>query len=317
MTISAAQRSERKRGLGGSDAAAYCGIDPRKTRLQLYLEKTAEPVAHSEMPPEPAPPATFHQDANRMAWGTRLEKVLLAWGEEQLGRAITTPTETYWREDDHFERPFMCGNLDGLTAAPMEIVEAKTCDKFEAAEYGDAGTDAVPVRHVLQCHHYMLVTGIKLAHLFALIGGNDSRAYVIPYDNDVGELLLAKAREFWTFVVDKKPPPPTTLEDTRARWPTSVEKSIKADSQCATQLLELVHQRKVEREAAERADKLEVLVQKYMGDHAVLTDPRGFPLATWRTETRHRFDTKRFAADQPTLAEAYRVASTSRTFRIK
>ncbi len=32
----------RRTGLGASDAAAACGIDPYKTTLRLYLEKTGE-----------------------------------------------------------------------------------------------------------------------------------------------------------------------------------------------------------------------------------------------------------------------------------
>jgi len=256
-----------------------------------------------------------------MSWGSRVEPVLVQWLAGELGRSIQTPDEQnpleYWREDDHFERPFMVGHLDGLTSSPMEIVEAKTVDKFQAFEYGDAGTDQIPVRHILQCHHYMLVCGLKMAHVAVLVGGNDARHYLVPFNAEIGDMLLERARIFWGYVVSKTPPPPSTLDDCKARWPASVERSIKADSQVMTQLLELTHQRKVESEAKGAGDKLEVLVQRYMGDHALLTDNQGRALATWRSEKQNRFDAKRFAADQPNLATQYRKEITFRTFRLK
>jgi predicted phage-related endonuclease len=330
MTITPAQLESRRRGLGGSDALCYgTGADPRKSRFQLWQEKTAEPLPEQ---PQNAPTqgltgsrigesVTFHQNANRMDWGTRLEPVLVDWLAGELGRPIDTPNEhnpmEFWREDDHFERPFMVGHLDGLTASPMEIVEAKAVDKFQAQEYGDAGTDQVPVRHVLQCHHYMLCTGIKLAHLVALIGGNDARHYVIPFDAEIGDMLLERARIFWQYVVDKRPPPPSTLDDVTARWPASVERAIKADSQAMTQLLELTHQRQLEADAKAAGDKAEVLVKKYMGDAALLTDTAGRGLATWRSEKQSRFDSKRFTVEHPTMAQEYRKEITFRTFRLK
>ena len=294
------------------------GKDPYKSRFQLWLEKTtdfAPPTVEPEAPPRP----NHGQDANRLAWGSRVEPVLRDWLAGKLGRAITVPTQTYWMETQDFGgQPYMLGNLDGLTAAPMEVVECKTVDKYQAAEWGDPGTDAVPVRTVMQVTHYMLVTGLKTrAHVGVLVGGNDARYYTVPWDPEVGELLLARAKAFWQHVVDKTPPEITNLDDAAARWPTSVERGIRADSKVSTQLLELTHQRRTQAAAEKKGDELEVLIKAYMGEASMLTDTRGRALATWRTETQNRLDSKRLAEEHPQLAAEYRKQISFRKFHIK
>jgi putative phage-type endonuclease len=291
---------ERRTGLGGSDALAYCGKDPRCTPLDLYREKLGE-----------APP---REDTERTAWGRRLEPVVLDWLADELGRRIDTSPDYTFRSSVH---PMLIGHLDGVTAEPREGVEIKTADKFMAAEFGEAGTDLVPVRYVLQCMHYMLVTGLRRFHLAALIGGNEGRHYVIDWDQELADMLIERAEMFWAHVEGRIPPDPQTLTDADYRWPTSVEKFLKAPETILASVGNLRDLRRVEHEAASKADAIELSLKAFMGEHALLTDDTGHKLATWRQQSRERFDAKRFTLDHPDLAAQYRTSSTFRVFLLK
>ena len=284
-------------GLGGSEALAYCGKDPRCTSLQLYLRKIGEA---GERPEEDA----------RQEWGNRLEPVVRDWLAEQIGRQIMVPQRTFVSQDF----PFLFGNLDGVS--DDEGVEIKTGDKFTAQEFGEVGTDQVPARYVLQVHHYMLVTGLRRFHLGALLGGNDARHYVIDYDEDLAQLMLEKARAFWRHVEARTPPEVTTLHDADKRWPKSAERAVLASTEIVLALEGLRAMRAQEKAAGDKADAAELTLKQFMGDADSLTDAGGKRLATWRSQTREAFDQKAFAAEHPELVTQYRRVSSFRVFRL-
>ena len=232
MSLTAQDRDDRKAGLGGSDALAYSGKDPRKTPLELYLEKTGQQEAPAAEPETALTGTNRNVPVNsRQEWGSRLEPVVRDWLAEEIGRRIL-PAQRMYRSVDH---PFMLAHLDGITTGPVtEGVEIKTADKFLAQEFGEVGTDAVPVRAVLQCTHYMIVTGLRRFHLGALLGGNDARHYVIDYDENLAKMLIERATAFWHLVESGDPPAPVNLADADKRWPASYGRTVVASDEIAT-----------------------------------------------------------------------------------
>lgn len=303
MTLTAQNLEERRAGLGGSDALAYCGKDPRLTPLELYLQKTGEdPHPRDEDVDEP-----------RKRWGQRLEPVVRDWLAEELGRKIFTTTRTYRST----EYPFMVGHLDGMVQNPMEGVEIKTADKFQQAEFGEVESDQVPIRYVLQTMHYMIVTRLRRFHLGALVGGNDARHYVIDYDDELANMLIERARAFWHHVETKTPPDPVTLADTALRWPQSHGRVVIANDSIVKAIDELKEQRGNEQTWKALADNTEVMLKAYMGDAGGLSDAHHNLLATWRTQSANRFNISEFTASYPDLAAQFRKISEYRVFRLK
>lgn len=302
MTLTAKNLEERQAGLGGSDALAYCGKDPRLTPLELYLQKTGE-----------APAAEGEDDEPRKAWGQRLEPVVREWLAEELGRKIFTSNRTYRST----EFPFMVGHLDGMVQSPMEGVEIKTADKFQQAEFGEVDTDKVPIRYVLQVTHYMIVTRLRRFHLAALVGGNDARHYVIDYDDELANMLIERARAFWHHVETKTPPDPVTLADTALRWPQSHGRTVVASDAIVAAIGELKKMRGEERAWQTQADAVEVTLKAFMGDAGGLIDSHHNLLATWRTQSTNRFNISEFTASYPDLAAQFRKLSEYRVFRLK
>lgn len=303
MTLTAKQLEEHNTALGGSDAAAYAGQDLRKTPMDLYREKTGEAAIH------------IREDDPRIAWGRRLEPVVRRWLAEQLDCTVLEAKESY----HHPQFPFMVAHLDGLilNRQPNEGVEIKCADKFLAEEFGELGSDQVPIRHVLQVTHYMAVTGLRKFHLGVLIGGNDSRHYVVDYDPTLADMLVMCARKFWECVERRSPPTPVTLSDADYRWPTSQEHRLKASEKILTAVSDLRRLRHEERKVGRQADEIEVQVKAFMGNAAILAHPdSGRRLATWRQQDREHFDQRSFSHDHADLAAQYRTTSSFRVFRL-
>ena len=299
-------RLDLQRGVGGSEALAYCGKDPRCTELELYERKINPPTGDAPLDDDP-----------RRAWGRRLEPIVREWLEEELDRRIIKPMEMLRSKTV----PMMIAHVDGITEATRaydpEGVEIKTADRFMAQEFGQVETDQIPVRYILQVTHYMVVTGLKRFHIGALVGGNDARHYVVDFDPELAGMLIAKARLFWSHVEKRTPPEPTTLADTVRRWPRSLESSVVATPNIIEAIRELKTLRADERHASEKADAIEVTLKAFMADNAAVTDGTHQILATWRSQSRTSFDVGRFTHDHPEFTDAYKRTSQFRVFRLK
>lgn len=289
--------AERRQGIGASESAAVLGLSPYKTPLDVYLEKTGEAPAQA--------------DNEAMYWGRELEGAILRRYQRDTGRELQTVQRTY-RSALH---PFMTATPDAVGSD--RLVEVKTAGIRSAVEWGDPGTDAVPVAYLVQVTHQMIVTGHQLADLAVLIGGQDYRVYAVPLDAELAAAIIEREATFWQAVEARQPPAPTTNAGAFARWPKDAGTSIvaSADVYEACQRLKAVKADIKAREAD--AEALEVAVKACMAEAATLTGPDGKALATWTTQTARRFDSAAFKVARPDLYETFRVASQSRVFRLK
>lgn len=185
----------RRLGIGGSDAAAVCGLSNWKTALGLYMEKIGEGEDQDE--------------TERMYWGKRLEDIVA----EEYTRRTERDASVWPVMLRSIRHPFMLANLDRLILPrdPAEgygVLECKTVDRYAAKEWGDPGTSNVPKEYMLQVQHYMVVTGFTWADLAVLIGGNEFRIYRIDHDPEIAKSLVTLEEEFWGMVKNRIPPEP-------------------------------------------------------------------------------------------------------------
>lgn len=289
MSLTKRQLAARARGIGGSEMLAALGKDPRCSRLELYKQKLGE-LPRPDLDDEP-----------RVRFGTLLEPVIRKEFERRIGHKVIVPRQTLV----HADAPIVA-HPDGWIPALNEGLEVKTADKFEAEEFGEADSDQVPVRYLVQCTTYMLVTNATKWHLAVLIGGNDYRTYVIPRDEQIADAVLAGAREFWTHIENRDPPNPETPEDVKLRWPKDLGTTIKATPEIVEACM-LLNDAKRDLGVAElREGGLKMQVQQFMREHAQLVDDSGKLLATWRTnKSSKKYDVKRLLADHPALMALY------------
>lgn len=287
----------RKSGIGGSDVAAVLGLSKWKTPLDVWLDKTGQT------------PANDGEDSQPMLFGRLLEPVILQHYCTLTGQELV-PVEANLRHPEH---SFMLANLDGLTKTGR-VVEAKTARTKDG--WGEAGSDEIPMYYTTQVQHAMLVAGKDVADVPVLIGGQDFRIYTVEADRDIQAMLVERERVFWQRVIDLDPPPPSNLADIAFLYKKSNGQAIEA-TEDAIEALGMIGF--LNHEIKRLEGDLDTYKQRlfgFMGDNEALT-VQGDTVATWKTQTRKTFDSKRFELAYPELFAQFRKESASRVLRLK
>lgn len=335
--LSVEQLEARKAGIGGSDIAAVLGLSPYKTPLDVYNEKLG-----LVEPPDLAANENVH-------FGNVLEDVVA----DEFGRRTGLKPRRNNQHLAHKEHPFLLANIDrDIVGQPFGKkcgLECKTADKWAARPelWGEGAVferdsegelyiahhdDQVPDWYLLQCAHYMAVTGADLWFLAVLIGGNNFRIYTIARDLELEAVLIRKASRFWNdHVLAQTPPPPANVVDMEAMFSVDNGKSIEATQEIvdkwfrAKEVQAQIKALELELDGTKvgktRIGGLKNDLRMFIGENAeVLLGSEGKPLATWRAPKNGRtvFDQERFKEEHPDLHSKYtkRVPG-SRTLLIK
>jgi putative phage-type endonuclease len=290
---------DRSKSLGASDAAAACGLSPWRTPYELYLEKTGEIPSQADNP--------------RLEWGRRLEAVIL---EKYLTERALDPADVVTQAHRvSAEFPWMSATPDALL--PDRVVEVKTAGWGKGEQWGEPGTDAIPLVYLLQITHQMIVTGLRVADVPVLIGGSDYRVYTVMFDQELADLLIDRERAFWTYVETRTPPDIKSIADSIARWPIDTGKTIVATPEVADAVYQLRVLDGEQQKLDAARDALQLAVRTCMADASVLTDTAGMVLATWKAQTRRWFQQKEFRAAHPELYAEFSEQKTTRVFLVK
>ena len=289
----------RRRGIGGSDVGPILGLSPWKTAYQVWLEKT-QPLGIDEPTPQ-------------MKYGILMEPIIRQWYADETGRKVTVLKDML----HHPQYPFIIANLDGI-ADGQRVLEIKTAQY--ADDWGEQGTDEIPIYYNTQIQQYMMVTGFDVADVAVSFGGRMPVIYEVPADKDLHTILLEKMVEFWALVQSNTPPEPVTYADAIARFGgKSVGKEVVASAEIETAALEL----KVVREKLTALKMIEEDVKGRLmialGENDTLVDPAGKVLATWKqSKATTKFDLDLFKKENPSAFTTYQKEQPgSRRFLIK
>jgi putative phage-type endonuclease len=261
----------RRTGLGGSDAAAALGISPWRTPYDLWLEKTGQSDVMTLTATEP------------MRWGVLLEPVIIGEYVRRTGREIV-PADEMLR---HSKYEWMIAHLDGRVVNGR-ILEVKTAR--DGRGWGEPGSDEIPSAYLVQCHHYMIVSGAEICDLAVLIGGSDFRIYEIHADATIAEQLVAREAEFWRQVERREPPDPIDLHDAVSRWGRLlIEGAVEAD-QYELDAIESLRRFREQRKALDEAEEqAKLIIMQALGERGdTLVDANGARLATWALDKGRR-----------------------------
>lgn len=299
----AAWLAQRRNGIGASDIAAVLGISPWKTPLQLYMDK------RGELPPQ--------DDAPQLRRGRMLEPLVLDFYADETGHEVTRQQECVVGAE-----PWMLATLDGFDAIDNAPVEAKTVNAFAAQEFGEHGSDEVPLHYSAQVHWQMMLTDASTGYLAALIGSDDFRIFTIQRDRDLESLLIARAAEFWQRVQSGTPPEPNSEVDVKLLYPKDAGSSIEATPEIADAVAELAQIKAQAKELEAKEGLVGMKIKTFMGENATLIGLDGKPLATWKTAKGSlKTDWKAIAealAAPPEIITAHTTTSAgSRRFLIK
>lgn len=301
------QRAERRKSIGGSDAAAAVNLSPWSTPYQLWAEKRgyAEPDDKSEN--------------DYIHFGNVLEDVVASEFMRRTGNRVMRMRKRL----SHPVHPWMTANIDrrlisrsdGRVASIREGLECKTASFFTAKEWGESG-DQIPIQYLIQVMHYMAVTGWDAWHVAVLIAGNDFRTFRIARDEEMIEDLIKREKEFWDHVLSDTPPDCVTLDDAYMRWPKDYGNPI-VSSPNARRAYDRLMKLRDEADANEEAQiKEKLIIQSWMGDHTTLLDVDGkTKLCTWKHQTAKRIDPDKLRKEHPEIAAACTKIGESRVMR--
>jgi putative phage-type endonuclease len=194
--------TDRTKYIGGSDIAAILGISPWKTALDLWLDKSAPPAKN-----------TSNVVAKRR--GQRLEPYIVDMIRDEHGIEVIRRNERYVDS----ALPFFAAEIDAECLEPngpeVENIEIKTVHPFKSKEWGEVGTDQLPLHYLAQVHWGLGITNRKRAHVFALIG-DDLKHYPVERDEETIQAMRDKAAEFWTRYVLGNLRPPVDYADSKS-----------------------------------------------------------------------------------------------------
>jgi putative phage-type endonuclease len=289
----------RRYRVGGSEAAAACGVDPFRSRIMLWAEKTGR----VERP-----------ESLAMRMGTLLQPTVAALVEGEGYEVMPAPDEGF----GHEEHGYMIGHPDGFTVidGKRAVLEIKT----RGSGWKDDSNALASA--VMQAQHYMLLTALDAALIAVLHGGYGGMALdlrIVRRDDKLIDLMVAMEWEFVQFVHTDTPPDPDGSESARdavrtmagaaepgkvARATADIWKLVRTIRECDERIAAI----KAQREQAAQT------VQAFMGDAEELVTPFDTPAARWPTSTRTSLDTKALRAAHPSIAGEFTKATTYRTF---
>ena len=304
---------QRQSGIGGSDIAAICGLNPFKTPLQVWQSKI-NPVVDEEIS-EPA------------YWGTTLENVVAQEYAKRTGRKVQRINQVL----HHPHLPYCLANIDRAVVNPEmagrvfwkddrlttnRILECKTANGFMAKQWGEAGSDQVPDSYLIQCQWYLGITGASVCDLAVLIGGQDFRIYTILRDDDLINDLLQQGAAFWELVKNNIAPDPINYPEAVKKWANSDPTlSVQADDLLIDDLEQIQSIKAQVKELEAQEDEIKARVVYALKEAETLIY-QGVKVATCKTQTRTSFDSKAFEKDHPELYAQYKKQSSTRVLRI-
>ena len=177
----------REKRIGGSDIGAILGVNPYKSIIDVYIDKTEG--------------STFKGN-EATHWGHVLEGTVIKEFANRHSELIVY--EAPYSIVDNF----FIANLDSVLkdkeTGNYGVLEIKTTSIWNKKEWEE---DTIPQSYYAQVQHYLMLTGYKFAYIAVLIGGQQYKEFKIERSEEDIELIRNKATEFYQENLLKKIPP--------------------------------------------------------------------------------------------------------------
>ena len=256
---------ERKKYLGGTDLAAIAGLNPYRTALDVYLDKTSDDIKCETSP--------------AMRWGNLLEEAVAEAYSEDTGKMVWK-----WIQPiKHKEYPFLAANIDRWVGDREYVLECKTAGFNKGKEWGEVETDQIPESYLIQCAFYASICDVPKVDIAVLIAGQDFRIYTYNRNKDLEDKIIKIGVNFWHNHIEKRIPPKcVNTRDTFNLFPEVHHHEIVAEDNILEKWEELKAAREQESRIQTTIEKLKVEIQEFMRDYDVLIDNQGNVIATWK-----------------------------------
>jgi predicted phage-related endonuclease len=329
-TVSALRQLRQRTTLGGSTAAAACGVDPFLSPVMLWAQLTGR----AERP-----------ETEAMHFGKRLERVVWEELEARGYGLLSSPQEGFVDP----ERKWLVGHPDGfatLVEKPPQSLAAPGGDSRNSGVPGDdqaggfstggvleiktanqwahrAGWSAdAPLSYQAQAHVYMHLTGRTRTLLACLVGGARLELRTIERDEAAIGLLLDGMERFMRFVRRDRQPPADGSDSTRDAlvhhlYPEAEPSKLVRLDREHWQLVRELRARKEQRARIDaQIQEHENRLKAYMGDAELAISPHDTDALRWTNVRSARVDTTALREQRPEVAAEYEKVTTTRRFTL-
>ncbi|SHK63409.1 YqaJ viral recombinase family nuclease [Hespellia stercorisuis] len=288
----------RKRGIGGSDAGAICGLNPYRTAMEVYQEKISDDIDDL--------------DNEAMRQGREFEEYVARRFTELSGKKVRRANAMFCHE----KYPFMLADVDRLIVGENAGLECKTASPYMADKWKDGN---IPLSYQLQCHHYMAVCNTDAWYIAVLIFGREFKFCKIERDEEIIADLIRVEKNFWeNHVLSRKMPSPDgskIADSVIAEYYNRAESTIipltgfNEKLKRRQELQELIGKMDTEKRFIEQ--KLKV----FMGTAEEAENEQY--RVTWKNIQSNRLDEKRLKVEKPEVYQEFLRQNNSRRLVIK
>lgn len=282
----------RKQGIGSSDAATACGLNPYMSMLELWMIKTGRTQQNID------------DDSSGVAplyWGKQLEPLVAEYYSLHTNNKVRRVNAVLQHPDP--DKAFMLANLDYAVVGSddVQILECKTAGEHGARLW----RDGVPLYVLCQVQHQLAVTGKKAAHICVLICGHETRIFKVTRSESVIQHIVNAERYFWE-CVEKDTPPDADASESAAKalqllYPEHVPLSmtdLSLDDQANQQFEQLIQARNHIEKHQEQFDLLKHQLQAKIQEAERATFKAGS--VTWKkSKDSISLDTKALLKQHP------------------
>lgn len=289
----------RKTGIGGSDAGAICGLNPYASAMSVFYDKIAE---EPEM-----------EDNEAMRQGRDLEDYVAKRFCEATGLKVRRSNMMYRST----ENPFMIADVDRLIVGRDAGLECKTASAFNADKWKDG---QIPSHYLIQCLHYMAVTGKREWYIAVVLLGRDFRYQKITWDEELIPKIVEIERSFWNQnVIPGIMPGPDGSQIcdeilSRHFHTAHRKKSIPLVGfderlERREELMQMIEHMEQEKR------RIEQEIKCFMQDNELAVNDKY--RITWANVDTAKLDTKRIKEERPEIYRDFAKVTTSRRFAVK
>lgn len=328
---------DRRTYIGGSDVAAIMGLSPWRTPLQCYDAKISND-------PEQITEEKRKFFARRKRQEPVIAEMLADEGIEVTCLSLDDNPNRY----TDAAMPFLAAEIDfefamndavrdrfadreEFAAIPNGTIcngEIKTVHPFSASEWGEQGSEDVPIHYAAQVMHGLGVTRRPAAIAAALFGLDNLLLFPIMPDADTITGMREKCRSFWfDNVMPRVPPDPSNMEDMMRLFSKVNGKPVKTTPTLTENLYNLKRIRssmsafKRDDEAVKFSIAQEIYAQwglidpdENKVDNAIIQDG-SVVLATWERQSATRIDASLLRIKYPDVASQVSKQSHTRVLR--
>lgn len=291
----------RKMGVTGTDASSICGLNPYKSALQIFVDKTTDNID------------IFDNEAMRQ--GRELEEYVAMRFCEATGKKVRRANAIFMND----KHSWMLADFDRLVVGERAGLECKTVSAYSADKWANG---AIPLHYQLQCQHYLAVSGYDCWYIAALILGKEFIVRKIERDEELIQNLITIEKRFWEQNVlagiMSDPDGSKQAGELLAKYyPSKKGKKVILSEQFSLQLTRREELAKLIKKMETEKKTIEQSLVKYLGENESTEAENGKFYVKWISYDTPKIDTGLLKSAAPEIYERYKKTSTVSRLTIK